>query len=97
MYVRSLVFQSGQSLLRYCSQASSKIQKYLPAESFTTHGEAIAAPNTEVRYVFALLPRLIPKAADPTPRNNAPLLYGHASLGDPGEVSWDDTMLYRPD
>ena len=69
MYVRSLVFQSGQSLLRYSSQASSKIQKYLPAESFTTHGEAIAAPNTEVMYVFALLPRLIPKAADPTPRN----------------------------
>ena len=75
MYVRSLVFQSGQSLLRYCSQACSKIQKYLPAESFTTHGEAIDAPNTEVMYVFALQPRLIPKAADPTPWNNAPLLY----------------------
>lgn len=48
MYVRSLVFQSGQSLLRYASQACSKIQKYSPAESFTTHGEAIAIPNTEV-------------------------------------------------
>lgn len=52
MYVRSLAFQSGQSLFRYVSQASSKIQKYLPAESFTTHGEAIATSNTEVMSVL---------------------------------------------